>query len=77
MIGPDTTLIDCRVGPDATVLSSHAHGAVIGPGASVGPYTHLRPGSELAADARVGAYVEMKSRPHRAGRQGAPPLLRR
>ncbi len=61
VIGPDTTLIDCRVGDGATVIRTHAHGATIGAGASVGPFSYLRPGAVLAEGAKVGAYVEVKN----------------
>jgi bifunctional UDP-N-acetylglucosamine pyrophosphorylase / glucosamine-1-phosphate N-acetyltransferase len=60
-IGPDTTLVDCVVGAGARVLRSHATGAEIGPQASVGPFTYLRPGTRLARGAKVGAYVEIKA----------------
>jgi bifunctional UDP-N-acetylglucosamine pyrophosphorylase/glucosamine-1-phosphate N-acetyltransferase len=33
----------------------------IGPGAGVGPYAHLRPGTRLGAHGRIGAYVETKA----------------
>ena len=59
-IGPDTTLVDCEVGEQATVLRSHATGAVIGTRASVGPFSYLRPGTRLGAGGRIGAYVETK-----------------
>ena len=35
--------------------------AVIGADASVGPFTYLRPGTILGADAKAGAYVEIKN----------------
>lgn len=60
-IGPDTTLLDCHVGPGAHVLRSHCDNASIGAGATVGPFTFLRPGTELAAGAKAGAYVEIKN----------------
>ncbi len=60
VIGPDTTLVACTVGPGAAVLRSHAHGATIGAGASVGPFSFLRPGAILDDRAKVGAYVEVK-----------------
>ena len=56
-IGPDTTLHDCEVGEDARVIRTHAELAVIGPGATVGPFAYLRPGTELGAHAHVGAFV--------------------
>ncbi len=60
-IGPDTTLVDCTVGPGARVLRSHCEGAEIGPEATVGPYTYLRPGTRLGRGAKAGAYVEIKA----------------
>jgi bifunctional UDP-N-acetylglucosamine pyrophosphorylase/glucosamine-1-phosphate N-acetyltransferase len=60
-IGPDTTLVDCVVGDGARVLRSHCHGARIGAGAAVGPFTHLRPGTVIHEHAEVGAFVEVKA----------------
>jgi bifunctional UDP-N-acetylglucosamine pyrophosphorylase/glucosamine-1-phosphate N-acetyltransferase len=61
IIGPRTMLIDCTVASGAQVKESHATGATIGENANVGPYTYLRPGTNLAANTRVGAFVEMKN----------------
>ena len=60
VIGPDTTLSACRVDDGATVLRSHCIGAWIGPSASVGPFSYLRPETVLAEKSKVGAYVEVK-----------------
>jgi bifunctional UDP-N-acetylglucosamine pyrophosphorylase/glucosamine-1-phosphate N-acetyltransferase len=60
-VGPDTTLVDTAVGPDARVVRSHCLGARIGPGCSVGPYAYLRPGAVLARAAKVGTFVEVKA----------------
>jgi len=60
-IGPDTTLVDCEVGEDATVVRAHAELAVIGAQASVGPFAYLRPGTQLAARSKVGTFVETKN----------------
>jgi len=61
IIGPRTTLIDCKVAARATVIESFCNGATIGVEASVGPFTYLRPGSVLSRKSRTGAYVEMKN----------------
>ena len=61
IIGPRTTLIDCTVANGADVKESYATSAVIGENASVGPFTFLRPGTNLAAHTRAGAFVEMKN----------------
>ena len=61
VVGPDSTLSDTEVGPGATVVRSHCLGAVVGAGASVGPFAYLRPGAVLGERAKVGTYVEVKS----------------
>lgn len=38
----------------------HIEKAVVGSGATVGPYARLRPGAELKSNARVGNFVEVK-----------------
>ncbi len=60
-IGPGATLTSCEVGADASVIHTWAELAVIDAGASVGPFTYLRPGARLGAGARAGAFVEMKN----------------
>lgn len=61
VVGPDTTLSGVRVGEGATVERTHARGAAIGAGATVGPFAYLRPGTALAEQGKVGAYVETKN----------------
>jgi bifunctional UDP-N-acetylglucosamine pyrophosphorylase/glucosamine-1-phosphate N-acetyltransferase len=61
VIGPDTTLSDCEVGEDATVRRTDATLAVIGAGASVGPFSYLRPGTVLGARGKIGTFVETKN----------------
>ncbi|HSA50150.1 MAG TPA: bifunctional UDP-N-acetylglucosamine diphosphorylase/glucosamine-1-phosphate N-acetyltransferase GlmU [Yinghuangia sp.] len=60
-VGPNCTLRDTRVEAGAHVFNATCEGAVVGPGASVGPYTYLRPGTVLAAKAKAGGFVEMKN----------------
>jgi bifunctional UDP-N-acetylglucosamine pyrophosphorylase/glucosamine-1-phosphate N-acetyltransferase len=61
VVGPDTTLTDVQVGAGARVIRSHGSGARIGPGAVVGPFSYLRPGTTLGADGKIGAFVETKN----------------
>jgi bifunctional UDP-N-acetylglucosamine pyrophosphorylase / glucosamine-1-phosphate N-acetyltransferase len=61
VIGPDTTLKDVEVGAGARVVRTHAELAVIGPGATVGPFAYLRPGTVLGADGKIGTFVETKN----------------
>ncbi len=61
VIGPDTTLKDCEVGTGARVVRTHGELAVIGADAVVGPFGYLRPGTELGAAGKIGAFVETKN----------------
>jgi bifunctional UDP-N-acetylglucosamine pyrophosphorylase/glucosamine-1-phosphate N-acetyltransferase len=61
VVGPDTTLIDSTVAAGAVVLRTHAIGAEVGPEATVGPFSFLRPGTRLARKAKVGGFVETKN----------------
>ncbi len=60
-IGPDTSLVGCEVGEEATVTRTDATFAVIGPRASVGPFAYLRPGATLGARGKIGTFVEVKN----------------
>lgn len=60
-VGPDTTLTDVVVEAGATVTRTHGSSSRIGPGAVVGPFSYLRPGTDLGADGKIGAYVETKN----------------
>lgn len=61
VIGPDTTLTDMTVGARAVVIRSHARESTIGEDATVGPFAYLRPGTNLGAHGKLGAYVETKN----------------
>jgi bifunctional UDP-N-acetylglucosamine pyrophosphorylase/glucosamine-1-phosphate N-acetyltransferase len=61
VVGPDTTLKDCEVGAGARVVRTHGELAVIGSGATVGPFSYLRPGTRLGERGKIGAYVETKN----------------
>ena len=60
-IGPGTTLISAEVGANAIVRHTWAELVVIGAGATVGPYTYLRPGTVIGDGGKAGAFVEMKN----------------
>lgn len=61
VVGPDTTLEDCEIGAGARVVRTHGQLAVIGAGATVGPFAYLRPGTLLGADGKIGTFVETKN----------------
>lgn len=60
-VGPDSTLVECEIGEGADVKRTDATLAVIGAGASVGPFAYLRPGTELGPDGKIGTFVETKN----------------
>jgi len=60
-IGPGTTLVSCEVGAQAEVIHTWAELAVMGSHARIGPYSYLRPGTVLADNTKVGAFVEVKN----------------
>ena len=61
VVGPEVTLTDCEVGERAQVRRSEANLAVIGPDATVGPFSYLRPGTRLGAGGKIGGFVETKN----------------
>jgi bifunctional UDP-N-acetylglucosamine pyrophosphorylase/glucosamine-1-phosphate N-acetyltransferase len=61
VIGPRTTLIHCNVGSNAHIFESHCDSSAIGANAVVGPYSHLRSGTVLAGNVKVGSFVEIKN----------------
>ena len=60
-LGPNAILKDATVGPNARVRLSVVEDSSVGEGAKVGPFAHLRMGSRIAKDARVGNFVELKN----------------
>lgn len=60
-VGPDTTLQDVEVHAGATVVRTHGSLAVIGAGATVGPFAYLRPGTVLGERGKIGTFVETKN----------------
>ncbi|MBR7743701.1 bifunctional UDP-N-acetylglucosamine diphosphorylase/glucosamine-1-phosphate N-acetyltransferase GlmU [Phycicoccus sp. BSK3Z-2] len=61
VVGPEVTLTDTEVGDGAQVQRAVALLAVVGDGATVGPYSYLRPGTRLGARGKIGGFVETKN----------------
>jgi len=60
-IGPHTTIVRSTIGDGVIVRASTIEGAMVAAGSDVGPYAHLRPGSDIGAGVHVGNFVEIKS----------------
>ncbi len=61
VIGPSSDLLDTVVEDGALVEHSVGRGAEVGPNATVGPYSYLRPGTRLESESKVGAFCEVKN----------------
>lgn len=59
-IGPSAQIKDSTVREGAQVRYAVLQEVQVGPGADVGPYTHLRPGTVLAENSKAGTFVEIK-----------------
>ncbi|MDO6500574.1 bifunctional UDP-N-acetylglucosamine diphosphorylase/glucosamine-1-phosphate N-acetyltransferase GlmU [Photobacterium sanguinicancri] len=61
VIGAGSILKDCEI-DDNTIIRPYSviEGATVGEDCTVGPFSRLRPGAELAGDSHVGNFVEMK-----------------
>jgi len=61
MLSAGCTVRDCRIGDGVTVLPySVLTESRIGPGTRIGPFAHIRPGTELADGVHIGNFVEVK-----------------
>jgi bifunctional UDP-N-acetylglucosamine pyrophosphorylase/glucosamine-1-phosphate N-acetyltransferase len=72
-VGPSTRIEDSRLDDGASVQFSVVRGARIRSGAAVGPFAHVRPGTDLAEGSRAGSFVEIKA--SRIGRGSKVPHL--
>ncbi|MDF2720939.1 MAG: glmU [Paenibacillus sp.] len=60
-IGPNCELTDTTVGDGVAIKHSVLSEAVVGKDSSVGPFAYLRPGAQLAANVKIGDFVEIKN----------------
>ena len=60
-VGPAVQMRDSTVGAGARVRYAVVQDARIGGDVTVGPFTYLRPGAELAPAAKAGSFVEIKN----------------
>jgi len=60
-VGPTVHATDARIAAGAVVRYAVIDSAKVGPLADVGPFTYLRPGTELGVDSKAGSFVEVKN----------------
>ncbi|NLJ41614.1 MAG: bifunctional UDP-N-acetylglucosamine diphosphorylase/glucosamine-1-phosphate N-acetyltransferase GlmU [Clostridiales bacterium] len=54
-------IVDSRIGKEAQIQSSVVLESRVGNGTSVGPFSYIRPGSQISSKVRVGCFVEIKN----------------
>ena len=60
-VGPNSILEDCRIGDRCSVVSSVVRGSTLEDEVKVGPFSHIRPGSHLESNVRIGSSAEIKN----------------
>ncbi|MDG3142401.1 bifunctional UDP-N-acetylglucosamine diphosphorylase/glucosamine-1-phosphate N-acetyltransferase GlmU [Streptococcus suis] len=55
-----TYIVDSEIGQGAVITQSMIEESRLADGVTVGPYAHIRPGSELAKKVHIGNFVEVK-----------------
>ncbi len=61
-IGPNVFIKDAEIHDGVQILANSViEGAVIAAGCTVGPFSRIRPGTELGVNARIGNFVEVKN----------------
>lgn len=61
VLGPDSLLVDSRVGARCRVVSSVLEGAVLEDNVEIGPFSHLRSGSYIEEGVHIGNFAEVKN----------------
>jgi bifunctional UDP-N-acetylglucosamine pyrophosphorylase / glucosamine-1-phosphate N-acetyltransferase len=60
-LGPGATAVDSVLGDRVTVRHSYLAECEVREGASIGPFSYLRPGTVIGEGAKVGSFVEIKN----------------
>ena len=60
VIGPNAQINDSSIGKNSTVVNSVIDQSTIQQNGNIGPFAHIRPGSELGEGVKVGSFAETK-----------------
>ena len=60
-IGPNIRFANMKVGNKVTAQFSYCHEAEICDGVTLGPYVHIRPGTTIGENVKIGNFVEVKN----------------
>ncbi len=60
-IGQNSFLKDARIGNGVKIQSSVITESSVGDGTAIGPFVHVRPGSDIGRECKIGNFVEVKN----------------
>ena len=60
-IGPNAQINNSSIGENSKVLNSVVEDSIVHQNGNIGPFAHIRPGSELGENVKVGAFAETKN----------------
>jgi bifunctional UDP-N-acetylglucosamine pyrophosphorylase/glucosamine-1-phosphate N-acetyltransferase len=69
VIGPNSHVRGSRIGPRTRVWASVVEESTVAEDVQIGPFAHLRPGSQIGARCRIGNFAEIKKSRLGAGTQ--------
>ena len=61
VVGPHSVIRNSTVGSDCTIFASVIEDSTLGDRVTVGPFSHVRAGAQLAGDVRLGNFAEIKN----------------
>ena len=61
VIGPNTFLENTSIKKNSNIVNTTIFNAKIMENVNIGPYSHIRPGSNIASNSKVGNFVEIKN----------------
>src|SRR3989344_4161164 len=60
-IGPNSLIVDSKIGSETEVIYSVVENSVVSNKCSIGPFSHLRPKTFVESKVRIGNFVEIKN----------------
>ena len=61
VLGPDTFIENSKIGKNTCIKYSYVSDSLIGQNVKIGPFSHIRPGTKIADDCKVGNFSEVKN----------------
>lgn len=61
VLGPNAVVVNCKIGDNVEIDTSHVYDSEIESGVIIGPFVHVRPDSLIRSGARIGDFVEIKN----------------